>query len=164
MLENSPLLFKVVIMPEPSPSMELKAIGVVSNGIKQPMRHGWEEVVSEIVIEAELTEALDGLENFSHIIVLYWMHQLAERQPLPLKVHPMGNQDLPLTGRFATRAPSRPNPIGQATVELLERRANVLKVKGLDAIDGTPVIDIKPYIPGYDSASGAKAPRWIPEH
>lgn len=144
--------------------MELKAIGVVSNGIKQPMRHGWSQVVSEIIINRELTEALDGLKNFSHIIVLYWMHQLAERKPLPLKVHPMGNQDLPLTGRFATRAPSRPNPIGQATVELLERRANILKVKGLDAIDGTPVIDIKPYIPGYDSASGAKAPRWIPQH
>jgi tRNA-Thr(GGU) m(6)t(6)A37 methyltransferase TsaA len=150
-------------MPEP-PAMSLKAIGVVSNGIKQRMRHGWREVVSEITINSELVEALDGLEDFSHIIVLYWMHQLPERHPLPLKVHPMGNQDLPLTGRFATRAPTRPNPIGQATVELLERRANVLKVKGLDAIDGTPVIDIKPYIPGYDSASNAKTPRWMAEH
>jgi tRNA-Thr(GGU) m(6)t(6)A37 methyltransferase TsaA len=150
-------------MPEP-PAMSLKAIGIVSNGIKQRMRHGWREVVSEITINSELVEALDGLEDFSHIIVLYWMHQLPERHPLPLKVHPMGNQDLPLTGRFATRAPTRPNPIGQATVELLERRANVLKVKGLDAIDGTPVIDIKPYIPGYDSASNAKTPRWMAEH
>jgi tRNA-Thr(GGU) m(6)t(6)A37 methyltransferase TsaA len=151
-------------MPNQPPSMELRAIGVVSNEVKQPMRHGWREVVSEITINSELAEALDGLEGFSHIIVLYWMHQLAGRHPLPLKVHPMGNRDLPLTGRFATRAPHRPNPIGQATVELLERRANVLKVKGLDAIDGTPVIDIKPYIPGYDSASDAKAPRWMPQH
>jgi tRNA-Thr(GGU) m(6)t(6)A37 methyltransferase TsaA len=151
-------------MPNEPPAMSLKAIGVVSNSIKQPMRHGWQNVVSEIIINRELAEALDGLEEFSHIIVLYWMHQLAERQPLPLKVHPMGNRELPLTGRFATRAPSRPNPIGQATVELLERRANILKVKGLDAIDGTPVIDIKPYIPGYDSAANAKAPRWMPEH
>jgi tRNA-Thr(GGU) m(6)t(6)A37 methyltransferase TsaA len=151
-------------MPNQPPAMSLKAIGVVSNEVKQPMRHGWEEVVSKITINRELTEALDGLEDYSHIIVLYWMHQLPERQPLPLKVHPMGNRDLPLTGRFATRAPSRPNAIGQATVELLERRANVLKVKGLDAIDGTPVIDIKPYIPGYDSASNARAPRWMAEH
>jgi tRNA-Thr(GGU) m(6)t(6)A37 methyltransferase TsaA len=149
---------------EKPPSMELRAIGVVSNDIKQPMKRGWEEVVSEIIINSELAEALDGLEGFSHIIVLYWMHQLPERQPLPLKVHPMGNRDLPLTGRFATRAPSRPNPIGQATVALLERRGNVLRVKGLDAINGTPVIDLKPYIPGYDSAANAKAPRWIPEH
>ena len=144
--------------------MSLKAIGFVSNDIKQPIRHGWKEVVSTITINRELTEALDGLEEFSHIIVLYWMHRLPEGRQLPLKVHPMGNQSLPLTGRFATRSPSRPNPVGQATVALLERRANVLKVKGLDAIDGTPVIDIKPYIPGYDSAAGAKAPRWITDH
>jgi tRNA-Thr(GGU) m(6)t(6)A37 methyltransferase TsaA len=151
-------------MPEKPPAMSLKAIGFVSNDIKQPIRHGWREVVSEITINPELTEALDGLEEFSHLIVLYWMHRLPEGRKLPLKVHPMGNQELPLTGRFATRSPSRPNPVGQATVQLLERRANVLKVKGLDAIDGTPVIDIKPYIPGYDSAADARAAKWMPGH
>ncbi len=151
-------------MPNEPPAMNLKAIGVVSSDIKQPIRHGWREVVSEITIDSELTEALDGLDDFSHIIVLYWMHQFDRGRKLPLKVHPMGNQDLPLTGRFATRSPSRFNPIGQVTVELLERRANVLKVKGLDAIDGTPVIDIKPYIPGYDSATDARAARWMPQH
>lgn len=151
-------------MPNEPPAMSLKAIGVVSNGIKQPIRHGWREVVSEITINSELTEALDGLDEFSHIIVLYWMHQLTKGRQLPLKVHPMGNQDLPLTGRFATRSPSRPNPVGQATVELLGRWGNILKVKGLDAIDGTPVIDIKPYIPGYDSATDAKVPKWMPRH
>jgi tRNA-Thr(GGU) m(6)t(6)A37 methyltransferase TsaA len=146
------------------PPMSLKAIGIVSNDIKQPIRHGWKDVVSEIVINPELSEALDGLEDFSHVIVLYWMHQLPEGRKLPLKVHPMGNQALPLTGRFATRSPSRPNPVGQATVELLERRGNVLKVKGLDAIDGTPVIDIKPYIPGYDSDTDVRVPKWVPRH
>ena len=151
-------------MPNQPPAMSLKAIGIISNTIKQPIRHGWREVVSEITINRELTEALDGLDEFSHIIVLYWMHRLEPGRKLPLKVHPMGNQDLPLTGRFATRSPSRPNPVGQATVELLERRDNVLKVKGLDAIDGTPVIDIKPYIPGYNSATDAKAPKWMPRH
>ncbi len=146
------------------PEMSLKAIGFVSNGIKQPVRHGWNEVVSEIVIDNSLTEALDGLDEFSHIIVLYWMHQLPAGRQLPLKVHPMGKPELPLTGRFATRSPSRPNPVGQATVKFLERRGNILKVKGLDAIDGTPVIDIKPYLPGYDSASDAKAPPWMTNH
>jgi len=73
----------------------------------------------------------------------------------------MGKPELPLVGRFATRSPSRPNPVGQATVKLLERHDNILKVKGLDAIDGTPVIDIKPYLPGYDSADGAKVPLWM---
>jgi len=151
-------------MPKEPPAMELRAIGVVTNGIEEPIRHGWREVVSEITVDSELTEALDGLDEFSHIIVLYWMHRLPKGRQLPLKVHPMGNTDLPLTGRFATRSPSRPNPVGQATVELLERRGNVLKVRGLDAIDGTPVIDIKPYIPGYDSASDARAPQWMPGH
>lgn len=151
-------------MSEKLLSMNLRAIGVVNNDIKEPMKYGWSQVVSEITVDSELTEALDGLEDFSHIIVLYWMHRLDEGRKLPLKVHPMGNRELPLTGRFATRAPSRPNPIGQATVELLERRANILKVKGLDAIDGTPVIDIKPYIPGYDSAADARAARWMPQH
>ena len=143
------------------PSMSLKAIGIVRNEIKQPLRHGWREIVSEIVVNSNLTEALDNLDEFSHIIVLYWMHQLPAGKPLTLKVHPMGKSELPLVGRFATRSPSRPNPVGQATVKLLERRGNILKVKGLDAIDGTPVIDIKPYIPGYDSVTDAKAPPWI---
>ena len=146
------------------PDMNLKAIGVVRNEIRQPVRHGWGEIVSDIVIDSGLTEALDGLDEFSHIIVLYWMHQLTLGRKLPLKVHPMGKPELPLTGRFATRSPSRPNPVGQATVELLERRGNILKVKGLDAINGTPVIDIKPYLPGYDSVSNAKAPKWTTEH
>jgi tRNA-Thr(GGU) m(6)t(6)A37 methyltransferase TsaA len=141
--------------------MTLKPIGVVRNKVKQPVRHGWGEVVSEIIVNRDLTEALDNLDEFSHIIVLYWMHQLAAGKQLPLKVHPMGRSELPLVGRFATRAPSRPNPIGHATVRLLERHANILKVKGLDAIDGTPVIDIKPYLPGYDSADDAKVPLWI---
>jgi tRNA-Thr(GGU) m(6)t(6)A37 methyltransferase TsaA len=151
-------------MAEQPPDMKLKAIGVVRNGVKQPVRHGWSDVVSDIVVDSHLAEALDGLEEFSHIIVLYWMHQLTLGRKLKLKVHPMGKPELPLTGRFATRAPSRPNPVGQATVRLLERRDNILKVKGLDAIDGTPVIDIKPYIPGYDSAIDAKAPRWTTKH
>ena len=148
-------------MADQLPEMTLKAIGVVRNEIKQPIRHGWREVVSEIVVNRELTEALEGLDEFSHLIILYWMHQLPAGKPLPHKVHPMGKPGLPLVGRFATRSPSRPNPLGQSTVKFLERRGNILKVKGLDAIDGTPVIDIKPYIPGYDSASDAKAPPWM---
>jgi len=146
------------------PVMNLKAIGTVRNGVRQLLRHGWSEVVSDIVVDSNLAEALDGLEEFSHLIVLYWMHRLTPGRKLPLKVHPMGKPELSLVGRLATRSPSRPNPVGQATVRLLERRGNILKVKGLDAVDGTPVIDIKPYIPGYDSADDAKAPRWTTNH
>jgi len=140
--------------------LTLKAIGVVRNKVKPAAKPDWEKITSEIVVDSRLTEALDGLEGFSHIIVLYWMHQAA-RGKLPLKVHPMGAPEQPLMGLFATRSPDRPNPIGKATVRLLQRRGNILRVKGLDAFDGTPVIDIKPYIPGCDAVADAKVPQWV---
>ena len=143
------------------PDVTLKAVGFVSNEVKQPMREGWEKVVSEVVVDSSLTEALDGLEEFSHVIVLYWMHRAVATAQLPLKVHPMGRRALPLVGLFATRSPNRPNPLGKATVRLLERQGNILKVEGLDAIDGTPVVDIKPYIPGYDSVADVKLAPWV---
>ena len=145
------------------PTVTLKAIGIVRNEVKErptARRDWWAEMVSEIVIEPSLTEALDGLEDFSHIIVLYWMHQVISRE-VPLKIHPMGRQALPLVGLFAARTPNRPNRIGKATVSLLQRQGNILMVKGLDALDGSPVIDIKPYLPGYDSVADAQVPRWI---
>jgi len=148
-------------MAKALPDMTLKPIGIVRNGIKQPPEPGydWGKIVSDIVVSRGLTEALDGLEEFSHIVVLYWMHRVAGR--VPTKVHPRGRQELPLVGLFATRSPHRPNPVGEATVRLLQRQGNILKVEGLDAIDGTPVIDIKPYIPGYDAVTNAKVPSWI---
>lgn len=145
------------------PVMTLKAIGIIRNEVKRKPESGysWQEIVSEIVVDSSLTEALDALEEFSHIIVLYWMHQVATTTQLPCKIHPRGNSELPLVGRFATRSPNRPNPIGKTTVKLLERQGNILKVKGLDAIDNTPVVDIKPYIPGYDSVADARVPPWV---
>ncbi len=139
--------------------MTLKPIGFVRNEIKQPVMLDFKNIVSEIVIDSSLTEALDSLDEFSHIIVLYWMHR-SDRQP-PLKIHPRGKAELPLVGLFATRSPNRPNPVGKATVRLLERRGNILRVEGLDAIDGTPVIDIKPYLPHNDSMDNVKVPPWI---
>jgi len=140
--------------------MTLKAIGKVSNEVTQPRRQGWEKVISEIVIDSRLTQALDGLDGFSHIKVLFWMHQLAAGE-VPLKVHPRGDPENPLVGLFATRSPRRPNPIGETTVRLLERRGNILRVEGLDAVCGTPVVDIKPYIPGNDSVADARVPSWV---
>jgi tRNA-Thr(GGU) m(6)t(6)A37 methyltransferase TsaA len=144
------------------PEMTLKAIGVVHNGFPKPPipRSDWEKVTAEIVIDESLTEALDGIEDFSHIIVLFWMHRLREKQP-SLKQRPRGQLDRPLKGLFALRTPNRPNPIGKTTARLLERRGNILVVEGLDALDGSPVLDIKPYLPGYDSAAEASVPGWI---
>ncbi len=142
------------------PKMALRASGTVRNEVTQPRHQGWEEVISEIVIDSHLSQALDGLDGFSHIKVLFWMHQVAAGEPA-LRVHPRGKPELPLVGLLATRSPRRPNPIGETTVRLLERRGNILRVEGLDAISGTPVIDIKPYIPGNDSVARAKEPTWI---
>jgi tRNA-Thr(GGU) m(6)t(6)A37 methyltransferase TsaA len=134
------------------PEITLKAIGIVRNEIKEPTHRDSSDIVSEIIIDGRLNEALDDLDQFSHIIVLFWMHR--SRRPSPMKVHPRGNLERALMGVLATRSPSRPNPIGKATVKLLER--------GLDAIDGTPVLDIKPYIPGYDSVDDdCRAPSWM---
>ena len=140
--------------------MTLRAIGTVRNEVTQPRHRGWEEVISEIVIDSHLSQGLAGLDGFSHIKVLFWMHKVAAGEPA-LKIHPRGKPEIPLVGLFATRSPRRPNPIGETTVRLLERRGNILRVGGLDAISGTPVIDIKPYIPGNDSVAGAKVPPWI---
>ena len=141
------------------PSITLKAIGTVHSEIKQRERRDAKGVISEIVLDPVLTEALDNLDEFSHIIVIYWMHE--SHKPAPMKVHPRYRTAPTPVGVFASRSPDRPNPLGKTTVRLLERRDNVLKVQGLDAIDGTLVIDIKPYIPGLDSVDNARVPPWM---
>lgn len=128
----------------------MKPIGYVSNDVNAPTMDGWEDVVSELVLDASLEEATEGLEEFSHIVVVFWMDQALSGRGVPHKVHPRRRPDLPLVGLFATRTPCRPNPVGISVVRLVERRGNVLKVKGLDAINGTPIIDIKSYLPGGD--------------
>lgn len=141
--------------------MDLTSIGFVKNNITEPKREDWETITSEIIINENLEEALSRIEEFSHLIIIYWMHKVPSSQRSVMRVHPKRNQNLPLVGVFASRSPARPNPIGITTVKLLEHRDNVLKVIGLDAIDGTPVLDIKPHIPGADSPTTTKTPRWV---
>ena len=117
-----------------------------------------ENVISQLVLKPELAEALSGVSEFSHIFVLFHLN-LIKTETLPPKVHPRSRTDLPLTGIFGTRTPYRPNPIGLTLVELLKVEGNVLTVRGLDAYDGTPVLDIKPYDP-WDAAPDAKTPVW----
>lgn len=145
-------------MSEPA-SITIKSIGIVHSELKKRERRDVKNIVSEIEIEPALTEALDNLDEFSHIIVIYWMHQ--SRKPFPMKVHPRYRTELAQVGVFASRSPDRPNPLGKSIVKLLERRKNILKVQGLDAIDGTPIIDIKPYIPEIDSVENSRIPPWM---
>jgi tRNA-Thr(GGU) m(6)t(6)A37 methyltransferase TsaA len=118
-------------------------------------------VISEIWIDEAFTGILDGIEDFSHILVLYWAHRVSNEGRSLVKVHPMGRKDLPLVGIFATCSPARPNPLCAIVVRVLERSGNRLKVQGLDAIDGSPVIDIKPYNPSYYDAGTVRIPPWL---
>jgi tRNA-Thr(GGU) m(6)t(6)A37 methyltransferase TsaA len=139
----------------------LQPIGVVRNEVREHKRSGWGEVTSEVVVDEELVESLEGLEEFSHIIVAFWMHKAPGGMKHPVKVHPRGRADLPLVGLFATRTPFRPNSLGVSVVKLVEINQNVLTVVGLDAMDGTPVIDIKPFMPPLDNPAEVRMPDWV---
>ena len=143
------------------PEMVLGPIGVVKNGATTQEDRRWEDMLSEIVVRDEFAAGLDGIELFSHIIIVYWMHRLKAGERSLLKVHPWRKEEMPLMGVFATRYPARPNPVGLTVVRLLGRQGNTLKVIGLDAVDGTPVIDMKPYLLNGDCVPGATAPRWV---
>jgi len=142
-------------------SINLAPIGQVINGVEYPNHVKWETITSEVVIAPQLVEALDGIDGFSHILIIFYLHKVGEERRSRLKVHPQGRKELPLTGVFATRSPVRPNPIGVTVVKLLERRENVLKVLGLDAYDGTPVLDVKPYLRRDDLLKEATMPDWL---
>jgi tRNA-Thr(GGU) m(6)t(6)A37 methyltransferase TsaA len=157
--------------------MYLKAVGTVRNDTPQPVlvadsgdlqcRHdpgdagGYTSTVSELVIDPEFEGILDGIEDFSHALVLYWAHFVGPEGRSLTKVHPMGRKDLPLVGLFATCSPARPNPICVSAVRILERRGLTLRVEGLDAVDGSPVVDIKPYLPFYYSIENVKLSDWM---
>src|SRR4030066_1879893 len=146
-------------MKKKLPEIKFKAIGTVRNEIKKRDRHDTKDIISEIILDPDLAEGLDDIEDFSHLIIIFFMHK--SRLPFPLKVRPRFRVEPTPVGVFASRSPDRPNPLGKTTVRLLERRKNVLKVQGLDAMDGTPVIDIKPYIPGIDAVENARVPPWM---
>lgn len=142
--------------------IRLKPIGYVRNGIAETPRpeHDWKGVISEIAVEPELAEGLEGLERSSHVIVIFWAHKAADKSKMGLRVRYRGDPSLPEVGVFASRSLFRPNPLGMKVARLLERKDNVLRLEGLDALDGTPVLDIKPFIPRNDAPANAVVPGW----
>jgi tRNA-Thr(GGU) m(6)t(6)A37 methyltransferase TsaA len=137
-----------------------RPIGVVRNSVLEPRMDGWEGVRSDLIVRDDLADALHGIETYSHIIVIFHLDRVPEQERTTGRIHPRGDPRLPEQGVLATRSQRRPNPIGVAVVPLLRRRKNILRVRGLDAINGTPVLDIKPYFPGYDSVPDATVPDW----
>ena len=117
---------------------------------------------AEVRIFPEFCDALKDVGGFSHVIILYWIHlRDNERARSVLQVVPRARTDNVKVGVFACRSPSRPNPIGLCVVELMRVEGCVLTVKGLDAFEGSPIIDVKPYIQRRDTISEACTPEWL---
>ena len=130
----------------------VRPIGVVRSELKEPADAPKQGALTgqeaEIVVDPAYLPALEGLDRGrGKIIVICWMH-FADRGRL--KVHPQGQEEQPERGVVSTRSPHRPNPVSLHTVTLLSVEGNVLRVRGMDAIDGTPVVDIKPHSPELD--------------
>ena len=141
--------------------MNFKPIGIVKSPVKEGVDSGWGNVISEIHVDQKYVGGLTGLSYFSHIIIIFEMHQSTWTPKNDLIRRPQGRGDMPLVGIFAQRAKHRPNPIGITSVRLLGMEGNIIKIQGLDAIDGTPVIDIKPYYPHYDKVDKSITPEWV---
>ncbi|ACS90911.1 MAG TPA: tRNA (N6-threonylcarbamoyladenosine(37)-N6)-methyltransferase TrmO [Thermococcaceae archaeon] len=135
--------------------LNLRPIGVIRSPYKSPLECPSQGRLSEEIFIVEVFPEFEGglkdVETCTHLILLYWLDK-ARRDVLTA----MPPHDKKEHGVFATRSPHRPNPIGFAVVELIERRGRKLIVKGLDALDGTPVIDIKPYSSAIDCVENAK--------
>lgn len=131
---------------------EIHFVGTVSKAGEQE---------AEVSIFPDFCDGLRSISGFSHLIIIYWMHlRNNERDRATLLVFPKKHQVEVKTGVFACRSPSRPNPIGLCVVKVLKVEGCILTVKELDAAKGSPIIDIKPYIPKADSVPNARVPDW----
>jgi tRNA-Thr(GGU) m(6)t(6)A37 methyltransferase TsaA len=147
-------------MPFETP-ITFEPIGTVHNGY--PHGHKpltWQGTRSRIEIDPRWSEGLVGLEDYSHIHVLCYLHLMQGEDPI-VRIRAQRHPEMPLVGFFCTRTPLRPNPISLTVVELIEREDNVLHVRNLDMYDGTAVLDIKPYLTRGDCQPQATVPEWM---
>jgi len=141
--------------------MIVEPIGVVKSPVTQTIDENWSHVLSEIHLAPNLAPGLTGIDQFHYIIVVFHMHKASFDPKRDLIRRPQGRPDMPELGIFAQRAKHRPNPIGMTAVQLTKVDANVLTVRGLDAVDGTPILDIKPYYPAFDRIEVPRSPEWV---
>lgn len=135
-------------------------IGTVANGEHDTGRQDWSRVRSEVRLTAGLGAALVGLSDYSHVIVLGWLDRIPGELRERLQAYPSGDERLPLQGSLALRGGARPNPISFTVCKLDRIEDDTIRVEGLDLVDGTPVLDVKPYIAYYDAIPKAKLPKW----
>jgi len=138
-------------------------IGVVKSDITEVADSNWGNVVSRIIINDDLADGLIGLQDFSHLVIVYHLNKAEFSEKEHLIRRPKGRDDMPNIGIFAQRSKNRPNGIAISNVKLLCVNKNVVEVQGLDAIDGTPVLDIKPCYPQYDLRENVIVPSWVNE-
>lgn len=141
--------------PLPPATVTLAAIGFVRNEVERPRPRGWEGVESRIELLPEHAARLVGIEQYSHLIVVCFLDLAASAPEKPESLRLASGHSY---GILATRSQLRPNHLGVSAVELLRIDGTTLHVRGLDAIDGTPVLDLKPYLPEYDARPDARIP------
>jgi len=128
----------------------MKPIGVIHTPLTEiytiPIQSSRSEIPGSVDVFSQYADGLEGIEGFSHVFLVYAFHQ--SRQQFSLTVHPF--LDDQMHGVFATRHPERPNSLGFSVVQLVRRENNMLFFRGADMLDGTPLLDIKPYIPDFD--------------
>lgn len=139
----------------------LKPLAVVKNSRKEPIDDNWETIIADIELADHIpTQAFDGISNFSHLEIIYYFDKV-KNDDIVFSGRPRGNPEYPLVGIFGQRKKDRPNKIGLSTVELIEHNGRTIKVKFLDAIDGTPVLDIKPVFNEFQPKTEIKQPKWV---
>ena len=141
---------------------QVHPIGTVHCAVDEMSQGNWARVESEIRLDARYAPGLQGLEGFSHVLVLFFLDRAQDFDiGKQLLRRPRGMEDLQELGVFAQRTKYRPNPIGVTAVRLLGIEGNVVRVQGLDALDGTPVLDLKPYMPPFDRMDDVAMPPWV---
>ena len=145
--------------------IEIAPIGFVRGGRIDPVDDHWGDVEATIELDPERfgPEALAGLEAFSHLVVLFHFHKVAEAAVETGARHPRGRTDWPKVGIFAQRGKARPNRLGVSVCRIRSVGATSIDVAGLDAIDGTPVVDLKPYMKSFAPRDMVREPSWAEE-
>lgn len=141
-------------------NMLLQPIGWVRNDVSLKKHTAWAEEVSTILLDQDYYGGLKGLEDFSHAIILCYLDKARYDRQRHLLRRPQNRVDMPVVGIFSQRTKDRPNTIGVTSVEILSVTEESITVRGLDALDGTPVLDIKPYYPAFDKRE-ATVPEWV---
>ena len=138
----------------------LNPIGYVHNQVDEKKDTAWGNDISTIILDEDFHGGLTGLSDFSHAIILCHLNRAKFIPEKHLLRRPRNRTDMPLLGIFSQRTKDHPNQIGITSVEILSVSENSITVKGLDALNGTPVLDVKPYFPVFDKRE-AKTPDWV---